>query len=143
MLKPSTIKRFIYVLRRTNMIQMVVSYGVLLAAAGFVLFIWEPSIKSYGDGVWYSFVAATTIGFGDICVTTVLGRIVTVVIAIYGIMTAAMIPGVVVTYYTEYQKARHDETVSTFLEKLEHLPELSKEELEDLSERVKKFNRKK
>ena len=86
------------------MIQMVISYGVLLAAAGFVLFIIEPSIKSYGDGVWYSFVAATTIGFGDICVTTVLGRIVTVVIAIYGIMTAAMIPGVVVTYYTEYQR---------------------------------------
>ena len=60
-----------------------------------------------------------------------------------GIMTAAMIPGVVVTYYTEYQKARQDETVSTFLEKLEHLPELSKEELEELSERVKKYNFKK
>ena len=41
------------------------------------------------------------------------------------------------------QKARQDETVSTFLEKLEHLPELSKEELEELSERVKKFNLKK
>ena len=73
------------------MIQMVISYGVLLAAAGFVLFIIEPSIKSYGDGVWYSFVAATTIGFGDICVTTVLGRIVTAGIAINGIMIAANI----------------------------------------------------
>ena len=38
---------------------------------------------------------------------------------------------------------KEKETVSTFLEKLERLPELSKEELTELSERVKKFNEKK
>ena len=58
-------------------------------------------------------------------------------------ISVAMVPGVVVSYYTEYLKSKENETISTFLEKLEHLPELSKEELTELSEKVKKFNNKK
>ena len=39
-------------------------------------------------------------------------------------------------------KKREEDTVSTFLEKLEHLPELQKKELEEISERIKNFNKK-
>ena len=53
----------------------------------------------------------------------------------------AMVPGVVVSYYMEYIKIREKETISTFLEKLEKLPELSKEELREVSEKIKKFNK--
>lgn len=51
----------------------------------------------------------------------------------------AMVPGVVVSYYMEYLKVREKETISVFLEKLERLPELSEEELEQLSRRVREF----
>ena len=64
-------------------------------------------------------------------------------VTLFGVLTVAMVPGVVVAYYTEYLKIKEKETVSTFLEKLERLPELSKEELTELSERVKQFNAKK
>ncbi len=104
--------------------------------------IFEPQVNSFGDGLWFCFVASTTIGFGDITAVTVLGRIVIVIITICGILTTAMVPGVVVAYYTEYVRAKEKDTVSTFLEKLENLPDLSKEELEQLSERVKRFSKK-
>ena len=43
----------------------------------------------------------------------------------------------------ESTKLRADESSAKFLDDLERLPELSKEELVELSEKVKKFNRKK
>ena len=45
--------------------------------------------------------------------------------------------------YVESTKLRADESSAKFLDDLERLPELSKEELVELSEKVKKFNRKK
>ena len=71
-----------------------------------------------------------------------IGRLVVIFVTLCGILTVAMVPGVVVAYYTEYLRKREEDTVSTFLEKLEHLPELQKKELEEISERIKNFNKK-
>ena len=136
-------RRLFKILRRTGMLQVFASFCVFLSICAFALFFWDPEVKSVGDGFWYCFVASTTIGFGDVCVSTVFGRIVTVILSLYGILTAAMIPGVVVTYYTEFIRIREQDTVSVFLEKLEHLPDLSKDDLEKLSEKVKAFNKNK
>lgn len=103
----------------------------------------EPGIDTWGDALWYCFVASTTIGFGDICAVTRAGRIITVLVAAYGILMTAMVPGVVVSYYMEYLKVREKETISVFLEKLERLPELSKDELFKLSQRIREFEHKK
>lgn len=129
------------ILKRTGTLKIFKSFLMFLCAASVILVVVEPGIDTFVDGLWYCFVSAATIGFGDICVVTRIGRITTVIVAIHGILMTAMVPGVVVSYYMEYLKIREKETISTFLEQLERLPELSKEELENLSERVKKFNR--
>ncbi len=136
-------KRCYKVLRRTGTLKIFISFLLFLCAAAAALTVLEPDIDTFGDGLWYCFVAATTIGFGDLCVTTGLGRIITVFTAMYGILMTAMVPGVVVSYYMEYLKIREKETISIFLEKLERLPELSKEELEQISQRVREFEKKK
>lgn len=128
------------ILKRTGAINIFFAYLGILLIGGSVLCLIEPQINTVFDGFYYSFVASTTIGFGDITPVTVPGKIITVLITIAGILTVAMVPGVVVAYYTEYLKAKESETISTFLEKLEHLPELSKEELSELSEKIKQFN---
>lgn len=137
-----TWKRCYRVLKRTGTLKIFCGFVLFLCVAAFILVIVEPDINKFGDGLWYCFVAATTIGFGDICAVTRVGRIVTVVVALYGILMTAMVPGVVVSYYMEYLKMREKETISIFLEKLEQLPDLSKEELENLSRRVKEFEKK-
>ncbi len=136
-------KRCYKVLRRTGTLKIFISFLLFLCAAAAALTVLEPDIDTFGDGLWYCFVAATTIGFGDLCVTTGLGRIITVFTAMYGILMTAMVPGVVVSYYMEYLKIREKETISIFLEKLERLPELSKEELEQISQRVREFEKEK
>ena len=137
------LRRICGVLRHTGAIKIFFSYLILLVIGGVVLRFIEPQINNVFEGFYYCFVASTTIGFGDIVPVTAAGRIITVLITMAGILTVAMVPGVVVAYYTEYLKTKESETISAFLEKLERLPELSQEELTELSERVKRFERKK
>lgn len=121
---------------------MFVSFLLFLVISSIVLVLIEPEISTLGDGIWYCYVAATTIGFGDICVSTRIGKIITILVSMYGILITAMVPGVVVSYYMEYLKIREKETISVFFEKLERLSELSQEELAELSERVKELGKK-
>ncbi len=116
---------------------MFLSFLLFLCIAALILWAVEPQITSFRDGIWYGFVAATTIGFGDICVETDIGRILTVFIGVYGIMVVAMIPGVIVSYYLDYLKIRENTILSAYREKLECLPELSREELVEISEKIK------
>lgn len=136
------IKRCLKILRRTGALKIFTGFVLFMCAVSVILKFIEPDIHTVGDGFWYCFVAATTIGFGDICVATHLGRFLTILVGIYGIFVAALVPGVVVSYYMEYLKISQSETVSIFLEKLEHLPELSESELAELSDKIKEFNKK-
>ena len=137
------LKRIGKLLVRTGAIKIFGAYVVVLIIGGILLTFIEPQVHGVFEGFYYCFVASTTVGFGDIVPVTAWGRIITIVVTLVGLMAVAMVPGVVVAYYTEYLKIREKETAATFLEKLERLPELSKEELSELSEKVKQFNKNK
>lgn len=137
------LRRIIKLLRHTKTNRMFLAYLLVLLAGGVIMYFIEPLVTNIFDGFYFMFVASTTIGFGDIYPQTVVGKIITIIVSLIGILTVAMVPGVVVAYYTEYLKLQEKDTISTFLEKLEHLPDMDKDELQDLSERVKKFNKNK
>lgn len=137
------LKRIGKLLVRTGAIKIFGAYLVVLLIGGILLTFIEPQVHGIFEGFYYCFVASTTIGFGDIVPVTAWGRIITIVVTLVGLMAVAMVPGVVVAYYTEYLKIREKETAATFLEKLERLPELSKEELTELADKVKQFNKNK
>lgn len=129
------------ILRRTGAYQILSVFLLVFFAAAVVLWIWEPGIGRLGDSLWYCFVAMTTIGFGDIVASTVIGRIITVVLTVYAIFIVALVPGIVVTYYIELLKIREKESVDAFFEQLCRLPELSKEELEQIARKAKQFKK--
>lgn len=115
--------------------------GWFFAAAALV-WIFEPGIHNYGDGMWFCFASATSIGYGDIAAVTVPGRIITVLLSLYSIAVIAIVTAVITSFFTDLARLRADESIRAFVDELEHLPELSKEELENLSERVKNFQKK-
>ncbi len=130
------------VLKRTGAIKLL--YGYLIAfliISAAIVFI-EPNINTFQDGLWYCFNVLTTIGFGDIIAATLAGRILTIVLSVYSIIIIAVIPGLITSFYLEIVKLRTNESMEKFMYDLERLPDLTKEELEGLSQRVKNFQRK-
>ena len=95
-------KRVWFVLRKTGALKTFLGFISLCLVASILLKHIEPGIKTIGDGIWYCFVASTTIGFGDIYATTTVGRCITILVSLCGIFVFAMMTGVVVSYYMEY-----------------------------------------
>ena len=77
--------------------------GLMIAVVGasVLLPIFEPGIESFADGLWYSFMLVTTIGFGDLTAVTPAGRLISVAIGIYGIIAVALITSILVSIYNE------------------------------------------
>lgn len=101
----------------------------------------EPSMKHIGDSLWYCFAAATTIGFGDFSAVTMPGRIITVLLSLYSIAAVAVFTAVITGFFMAVLKENAADSAEKFLDELERLPELSKEELTDLSRRVRRFRK--
>ena len=127
------------IIHTTHVEHFALGYVVVLLLVAFGVWQVEPDITTFSDGLWYCFAASTTIGFGDIVAVTAVGRILTVILVLYGIFVIALIPGVMVNYFVEYNKIRYNESLLMFMDRLEHLDTLSKEELRELSENVRNF----
>lgn len=100
-------KRFkilIHILKATGFIKFVISFIVFMCFSAIVLTLVEPNIIHYGDGLWYAFVTSTTLGYGDFLAITLLGRLVSVVLTIYGLIFFGCLTGVIMNYYTEIRK---------------------------------------
>ena len=130
------------ILKRTGALKFLTTYIIIFAGVSIGVWIVEPNIKTPIDSVWYCFSVATTIGFGDITAITILSRAMSIFLSICSILIIAVVPGIITSYYIESTKLKEQESIAKFLDDLEHLPELSKEDLQSLSEKVKKFNRK-
>ena len=114
-------------------------YIIWFFIAAVPIWLIEPNINNYGDSLWFCFASATSIGYGDIAATTPAGRIIAVILTVYSIAVIAIFTAVVVSFFNDIAKVRTNESLQEFTDDLEHLPELSKEELENLSNRVKAF----
>ena len=130
------------ILKRTGALKFLTTYIIIFAGVSIGVWIVEPNIKTPIDSVWYCFSVATTIGFGDITAVTILGRAMSIFLSICSILIIAVVPGIITSYYIESTKLKENESIAKFLDDLAHLPELSKEDLQSLSKKVKKFNRK-
>ena len=86
---------------RTYAIEILFGLLTLIVAASLILMYEEPTMKYFPNAMWYCFTVVTTIGFGDFAATTLVGRLVTVVLGIYGIIVVAVITSIIVNFYNE------------------------------------------
>ncbi|MCH4180330.1 MAG: potassium channel family protein [Atopobiaceae bacterium] len=125
------------ILKRSHADKILWGFLGLVFFSAFLIDLFEPDITNYGDALWYCYAVVTTVGFGDICVTSLLAKVVSVLLSFYAVIVIAILTGVIVDYYSEVAQAQQSETLSEYLDKLENLPKLSHEELVEISEKVK------
>ena len=126
--KLSKLMRFIGVLARLNKkIKGVLSTNglnhllwftlivILLSAIG--IYVAEPAtVKTFENALWWSFVTATTVGYGDIFPTTQIGRIIAGILMLTGIGTIGMITGSISTYFiTKQNSVPQDNDISEII----------------------------
>ena len=137
-----TLRLFWRIVKGSGAHKALTVYGIFFVLIALLIWLVDPAVPTFRASLWYCFVSLATIGFGDITASTLIPRIVTVLLWLYAVVVLAILTAVITGYFLDAAKLKANESVQEFLSELERLPELSREELAELSERVKKFNKK-
>ena len=88
-------------------------FGLLLLIASFSFVLRYTDRAAFGgeytNALWYCFAVVTTIGFGDMTAASPIGRVLTVILGVYGIIVVALITSIIVNFYGEMKKSRGGE----------------------------------
>lgn len=112
------LKILVKIILRTYALEVLFGLLTLMVAFSLVLMLEEPTMAYFPDALWYTFAVVTTIGFGDFTATTLIGRVLTVILGIYGIVVVAVITSIIVNFYNE----------STGKDDIKELKDIKKEE---------------
>ena len=111
------------IIRKTYAVEILFGMLLLIVAVSIVLPGLEPGIERFTDGLWYCFAIVTTIGFGDITATTGIGRLLSVILGLYGIIVVSLITSIIVNFYSEVKVDGDTENADA----LKDAPDMEKE----------------
>ena len=97
------------VIRQSYATEVLLGLVLLIISFSYCLRSWEPAIETLADGIWYCFAIVTTIGFGDITATTMWGRILSIILGMYGIVVVSLITSIIVNFYGEMKREDPEE----------------------------------
>ena len=98
------------IIQKTYAVEIIAGLGLMMVAFSYVLTFTDEVFKTFWDALWYCFAIVTTIGFGDLAATSPLGRLLSVILGIYGIIVVALITSIIVNFYGEMKKENHPES---------------------------------
>lgn len=97
---------------------------------GFLFYISEPQIKSFGDGMWLALVTITTVGYGDIELGTTVGRFVASALMFVGLGLIASVTAIISVKFIQNFVDHH--TNDDVLEKLDEM----QKDLDELKKKI-------
>ena len=108
---PSRLRELIAVIRRENLHQLLLFIVVLVLLGGVGMMLTEE--RSFMDSLWWAIVTLTTVGFGDIAPASLGGRIIGVVLMIFGIGVLGMFTATVAGMFVE-QRLKKERGMGAF-----------------------------
>jgi voltage-gated potassium channel len=73
--------------------------AVTLALAGAGFYWLEPTVHSYGEGLWLAFVTGSTVGYGDFVPTTTASRFFAVLMVIVGFTMLSVVTASIAAFF--------------------------------------------
>ena len=148
------IKNFINLIERVfNSRRLRTILGVLIICIisfGYIFYLAEPQIKTFGDGIWWALVTITTVGYGDITPLTTPGRLVAGTLMFVGLGLIATVTAIVsakfianyVDHHTNDDVLEKLEEVEAEIEKIEQIESSVVGKLKELEEEIDELNKK-
>ena len=127
------------VLKRTHTDRLIAGFVLFFLLDAFVIMLVEPKITNYRDAIWYCYAVFSTAGFGDLVAETFIGRLLSILLTVCTIMIVALVTGVVVAFYNDLVAMEYKASKAEVLDRLGHLETLSKDELAELSEKIRRI----
>ncbi len=115
------------IIKKSMVYEIVLSLLILVVLCSVYFTLVEPNMTSFVDSLWYSFAVITTIGFGDVSVTTTVGRILSVILGISGIVVVALFTSFIVNFYNEMNKRKEEKEMQTLIHKVDELEKKEEE----------------
>ena len=125
------------VIRHSGLRRVMAWFAAVYLLSAVIVTLVEPEITRLQDALWFLWAVVTTVGLGDVTATTLVGRAATVACSVSGIVTFAIFTAVVVDYYNERRRMLLDESATVLVEHLEHLEDLDRDELAEISRKVR------
>ncbi|WP_300970627.1 potassium channel family protein [Faecalibaculum rodentium] len=132
-----SLQLFWLILERLHLKKFLFVFLLWYVIACILLWILDPGITTLADGFWFGFILVTTIGFGDFTVTTLPARIVAGILGLYGDLVITFLTGSITSWFFEKFQAFRGHSVGAFVTQLEHMDELSDEELQQVADKAK------
>lgn len=107
-LRYEKVKLLLNILIKTHTFDVLICLLSFIIAFSFMFPMVETNIPTFWDAMWYCFTVVTTIGFGDFYAVSLVGRILTVILGIYGIVVVAILTSVIVNFYNEVSKDKNN-----------------------------------
>lgn len=139
-MKSNRIQMLRFVLKRTHFFETLAVYLLVFFGCAFLIYKYEAVFVTYGTALWYCFELITTVGFGELVAVTRFGKLLSVLLSVYSIGMIAIITSTVVTYH-QVKIQNQEDSIVRFMDKLENLPQLSKEELADISDKIRNIRK--
>lgn len=78
----------------------VLGLGVVTMAIAGAGFYWlEPTVETYGEGLWLAFVSAATVGYGDLVPTTPTSRVFAAIMVLVGYAILSMVTASIAAFF--------------------------------------------
>ncbi|WP_125764955.1 potassium channel family protein [Companilactobacillus hulinensis] len=94
---------------------------------------------SLGESFWWAIVTASTVGYGDIAPTTLVGKIASSLLMIVGIGFVSTLTSTITNYFTPETNSQSNEKLDQIIVKLDTLSQENKElhhEIDNLKEKL-------
>ena len=121
----------------TNGFKYVVFATIMTIITGGVLIHYAEGM-AYDDGIWWAFVTATTVGYGDISPTTVYGRIIAMILMLVGIGLIGSLTSTLTSFFLARRKKSSGSAVLAAVKnELDRFDELSSDDVDKLCDVLK------
>lgn len=109
---------------------------IYMAVSSALLFILDSSFDSLGDALWFIVVTTTTVGYGDLTPSSIIGKYLTVLTMIIGILFVAIFTAYLSSIYNEKTEAMTRKTVQENALLIEENNQLLREQLYLINDRI-------